>query len=127
MGDHLGSTVIAWRLIRDMMRLAFLMEQLLSPVYPKWLGSAFAQLQCAPTLLPLLERVGAASDWRERDGALATVYRQLAEMHNALEAHAFGPLRAYASGGTPLHNQPSCGTIAISPCGGKSTIRLSMR
>ena len=83
-GDDLGSAVIAWRLIRDMMRLAFLMERSYPP-YPKWLGSAFAQLQCAPELLPLLERVGAASDWRERDGALADACRNLAEMHNALE------------------------------------------
>jgi len=83
-GDNLGSAVIAWRLIRDMMRLACLMERSYPP-YPKWLGSAFAQLQCAPALLPLLERAGAASDWRERDGALADAYRKLAEMHNALK------------------------------------------
>jgi hypothetical protein len=83
-GDNLGSAVIAWRLIRDMMRLAFLMERCYPP-YPKWLGSAFAQLQCAATLLPLLERAGAAADWKERDGALADAYRKLAEMHNALE------------------------------------------
>ncbi len=83
-GDNLGSAVIAWRLIRDMMRLAFLMERSYPP-YPKWLGSAFAQLQCAPTFLPLMERVGAATDWKERDGALAGAYRELAEMHNKLE------------------------------------------
>ena len=64
--------------IPDMMRLAFLMERSYPP-YPKWLGSAFAQLQCAPTLLPLLERVGTASEWEERDGALADAYRKLAE------------------------------------------------
>ena len=82
-GDGLGSAVIAWRIIRDMMRLAFLMERSYPP-YPKWLGSAFAQLSCAPELLPLLERIGAASDWKERDGALADAYRKLAQMHNAL-------------------------------------------
>jgi len=83
-GDNLGSAIIAWRLIRDMMRLAFLMERSYPP-YPKWLGSAFAQLQCAPVLLPLLERIGTASDWKERDVTLADAYRELAEMHNALE------------------------------------------
>lgn len=83
-GDHLGSSIIAWRLIRDVMRLAFLMERSYPP-YAKWLGSAFAQLQCAPTLLPLLERVGASADWEERDQALAHVYRELARMHNALD------------------------------------------
>lgn len=83
-GDNLGSAIIAWRFIRDMMRLAFLMERSYPP-YPKWFGSAFAQLQCAPALLPLLERIGTASGWKERDGALADAYRKLAEMHNALE------------------------------------------
>ena len=83
-GDNLGSAVIAWRLIRDMMRLAFLMERSYPP-YPKWFGSAFSQLQCARELLPLLERVGAVPDWRERDEALADAYRNLAGMHNALE------------------------------------------
>ena len=83
-GDELGSAVIAWRIIRDMMRLAFLMERSYPP-YPKWLGSAFGKLRCAPDLLPLLTRIGTAADWRERDGALADAYRKLAEMHNALE------------------------------------------
>ena len=29
--------------------------------------------------------MGTASEWEERDGALADAYRKLAEMHNALE------------------------------------------
>ncbi|MEW6755614.1 MAG: DUF4037 domain-containing protein, partial [Candidatus Latescibacterota bacterium] len=82
-GDKLGSAVIAWRLVRDAMRLALLMERSYPP-YAKWLGSAFAQLRCAATLLPLLERVGAAPGWQERDRALADVYRELVRMHNAL-------------------------------------------
>lgn len=49
-GDHLGSAVIAWRLVRDVMRLAFLMERSYPP-YARWLGSAFAQLRRAPTRL----------------------------------------------------------------------------
>ncbi len=109
-GDHLGSAVIAWHLIRDMMRLAFLMERSYPP-YPKWLGSAFAQLQCAPTLLPLLERVGTASDWRERDGALATVYRKLAEMHNALELTPSVPCEPMRRGERPF-TISQAGTIA---------------
>ncbi|NKB70947.1 MAG: DUF4037 domain-containing protein [Candidatus Latescibacteria bacterium] len=100
-GDNLGSTVIAWRLIRDMMRLAFLMERSYPP-YPKWLGSAFAQLQCAGALGPLLERVGTASDWRQRDGALADAYRNLAEMHNALRLTAPVPCEPMRRGERPF-------------------------
>jgi hypothetical protein len=82
-GDDVGSQIIAWRIVRDIMRLAFLMERRYPP-YPKWFGSAFKQLQCAPVLLPLIERVGAVLSWEERDRALADCYRELAEMHNAL-------------------------------------------
>jgi hypothetical protein len=42
-GDELGSRLVAGRLIRDLMRLCFLMERRYAP-YIKWLGSAFQQL-----------------------------------------------------------------------------------
>ena len=40
LGDELGSQVIAARLVRDLMRLCFLMERRYAP-YSKWLGTAF--------------------------------------------------------------------------------------
>lgn len=82
-GDDMGSSIIASRLVRDIMRLAFLMERTYPP-YAKWFGTAFAQLQCAATLQPMLGAVLSASSWEERDGVLAAAYRRLAEMHNAL-------------------------------------------
>ena len=45
-GDEVGSALIGARLVRDVMRLCFLMEKTYAP-YPKWLGSAFKQLSCA--------------------------------------------------------------------------------
>ena len=45
-GDELGSRVIAARLVRDAMRMAFLIERRYAP-YPKWFGSGFARLPCA--------------------------------------------------------------------------------
>ena len=83
-GDDLGSRIIAWRIIRDIMRPAFLMERKYPP-YPKWFGSAFRGLRCASKHHPLLERIGSASDWKERDDAFADAYRTLMVMHNALE------------------------------------------
>lgn len=53
-GDELGSRVIAARLVRDVMRLAFLLERTYAP-YPKWFGSGFARLPIAATLTPLLD------------------------------------------------------------------------
>ncbi len=46
-GDDLGSRIITSRLVRDLMLLCFLMERSYAP-YSKWLGTAFAQLDCAP-------------------------------------------------------------------------------
>src|SRR3972149_1449254 len=41
-GDELGSRLVAARLVRDLMRLCFLMERQYAP-YIKWLGTAFMQ------------------------------------------------------------------------------------
>ena len=82
LGDELGSKIIAARLVRDAMRMAFLIEDRYAP-YPKWFGAAFAQLPCAPALKPMLERALAASDWRAREAALAEACRTLAEVQTA--------------------------------------------
>lgn len=52
-GDELGSALIGSRLVRDVMRLCFLMERQHAP-YPKWFGTAFQQLACAAELEPIL-------------------------------------------------------------------------
>lgn len=82
-GDDLGSQVIAARLVRDLMRLCFLMEKQYAP-YPKWFGTAFAQLNCAARLIPILRWVMLAQSWREREQSMSQAYEALAEMHNAL-------------------------------------------
>ena len=82
-GDDLGSRVLAARLTRDMMKLAFLIERRYAP-YSKWLSHAFAQLNIAPTLTPLLDRALAADAWRTREQALAEAGRILGTATNAL-------------------------------------------
>jgi len=82
-GDEIGSAVIGARLVRDLMRLCFLMEKTYAP-YPKWFGTAFNRLKCAPTLSPHLRAALAADTWRERQGHIASAYRIVAEKHNAL-------------------------------------------
>ena len=81
-GDELGSRVIAARLVRDAMRLAFLISRRYAP-YPKWFGRAFQTLPCAGELYPILDRVLTASDWRLREAALADSYLALANLHLA--------------------------------------------
>ena len=83
-GDELGSALIGSRLVRDLMRLCFLMERQYAP-YSKWFGMAFARLTCAKTLSPYLHQGQFAKTWTEREQGLAEAYQLVAAMHNALE------------------------------------------
>lgn len=83
-GDELGASLIAARLVRDMMRLGFLFERRYAP-YPKWFGRGFAQLACSAELGPALHEVLRAEGWQARDGALANTYRIVARLQNELE------------------------------------------
>ena len=82
-GDELGSVLIASNLVKDVMRLGFLMERRYAP-YSKWFGSAFSQLSCAARLTPLIERVLAARSWQDRQERLVYAYQVIAAMHNDL-------------------------------------------
>ena len=82
-GDELGSRLLAGRLCRDVMRLAFLLERRYAP-YSKWFGSAFAQLEAAAELGPPLAEALDARDHESRERALVTAYEALARRQNAL-------------------------------------------
>jgi hypothetical protein len=82
-GDEIGSRVVAARLARDAMRLGFLLERRYAP-YMKWLGTAFAQLDCAAEVEPALERMLAADDFTGRESAWVDAIEALARRHNAL-------------------------------------------
>jgi hypothetical protein len=99
-GDELGSRVIAARLVRDLMLLCFLMEKVYAP-YPKWYGTAFARLNAAAALSPILERVFCADGWQVREAHLSAAYEFVAALHNQLGIT--DPLPADVS---PYHNRP---------------------
>ncbi len=82
-GDELGSRIVAARLVRDLMRLCFLIERQYAP-YSKWLGSAFRQLACAETLTPIFHRVLNAQSWPEREQGMTAAYEFIAGQHNQL-------------------------------------------
>lgn len=82
-GDDLGSAVLTARLVRDQMKLAFLLERRWAP-YSKWLGRAFAELTIAPRLSGLLAAALAAGDWGQREAALTGASGVLLETSNAL-------------------------------------------
>jgi hypothetical protein len=83
-GDELGSQVVAARLIREIIKLAYLMERRYAP-YSKWLGTAFHGLRIAKTLTPLLKQVWLAKTWKTRDRAIANAYSLMAQQHNTLK------------------------------------------
>ena len=82
-GDEIGSALIGARLVRDIMRLCFLMERQYAP-YPKWFGTAFKQLDAAATLAPILQQALSADRWQERQEHLATAFEVIAARHNRL-------------------------------------------
>jgi hypothetical protein len=99
-GDELGSSLIAARLVQNIMRLCFLMERQYAP-YPKWFGTAFARLRCAPDFILLLQQVNQAGTWREREHHLSSAYEALARLHNQLQLTAEIPDKV-----SPFHGRP---------------------
>ena len=81
-GDDLGSRIVAARLVRDLMRLCFLLERSYAP-YGKWLGTAFVRLLAAPSVGPFLAAAMAADDYPAREEALVGAYEEVARRHNA--------------------------------------------
>lgn len=99
-GDELGLALIAAGVVRDLMRLCFLMERRYAP-YSKWFGTAFARLECASRLAPVFESALRARDWKERERQLSVAYALVAGMHNKLGITP--PLDETVS---PYHNRP---------------------
>jgi hypothetical protein len=88
-GDELGRRVLAGRVVNTAIHLAFRLSRAWAP-YPKWLGTAFAELPLAGELTGLLAAALTAPDWRKCQQAvalaLAVLYRQQAEAGLATEA-----------------------------------------
>ena len=82
-GDELGSRILTARIVRDLMRLCFLIEQRYAP-YSKWLGSAFLNLRIAPGLAPHLDAALKATDYPARETALCSAYEYVARCYNQL-------------------------------------------
>ncbi|WP_199509425.1 DUF4037 domain-containing protein [Nucisporomicrobium flavum] len=82
-GDDLGSRVVTARLVRELMRLAFLIERRWAP-YAKWLGTAFTRLDLAAQAGPPLAEALAATGWRDREDALVRAASVLAAATNDL-------------------------------------------
>lgn len=77
-GDELGSTLIANRLIRDIMRLIFLLEKQFYP-YAKWFGTAFHKFtKNGSDFESIFRQIQLASTWQEREKYFNIAYQRLA-------------------------------------------------
>ena len=83
-GDELGSQIVAARLVREIIKLSFLLERRYAP-YSKWLGTAFSRLKIARDLTPILSRALVAKTWKTREKSLAQAYSVVASRHNSLK------------------------------------------
>jgi hypothetical protein len=82
-GDDLGSRLVAARLVRELVRLAYLIDRCWAP-YPKWLGRGFTRLDLAATAGPALAAAATAANWRDREDALVTAAAMLVTATNHL-------------------------------------------
>ncbi|HET6451144.1 MAG TPA: DUF4037 domain-containing protein [Spirochaetia bacterium] len=82
-GDVAGMKIVAARVLKDVMKLCFLMERCYAP-YDKWLGTAFHRLSCGPALEGRIAAALAAPTYEALEPPLVEIYRALGEMHNRL-------------------------------------------
>lgn len=101
LGDEIGSSIIAARLVHHLMCLCFLMERQYAP-YSKWFGTAFMKLVCAHDLLPLFRVVLSTPSWRQREKALSEAYELVAQLHNRLDITSRLPAKVSRYYGRPF-------------------------
>ncbi|MBP9711662.1 MAG: DUF4037 domain-containing protein [Candidatus Pacebacteria bacterium] len=99
-GDELGSQVVACRIVRDIMKLCFLMEKKYYP-YSKWFGTAFSKLKVAKQLSPLLRKVLLSQSWEQRERELSKAYKIIIKAHNSLKITQPFPVKVSKYYGRP--------------------------
>ena len=83
LGDDLGSRLVAARLCRDLVHLAFLLERRWAP-YPKWVGTVLAGLPVGRRIVPHVEVALEASRWQEREEGLVGAISELHQLQRSL-------------------------------------------
>jgi hypothetical protein len=99
-GDELGGAVVAARIVRDLMRLALLLDRRYPP-YGKWVGTAFARLRDIDGLATALADVLAAAGPAQRQRRLCRAYELLAVRTN--RCGLAGPVEPTVR---PFHDRP---------------------
>lgn len=94
MGDRIGANILRARMIRRVMKMAFLLERQYSP-YSKWMGRTFDRLPIAKDLKPVLEQLIDERDWRKGQRLIAETHQILAKKFNKLRLTKPVPLQVH--------------------------------
>ncbi len=100
LGDGIGERLVAARLVRDLVRLSFLIDRQYMP-YSKWVGTAFTQLPIYPPLGSLLESVLEDEVWDRRQAALHQAYAIVIGQFNQL-----GLVKPFPTDVSPFYERP---------------------
>jgi len=98
--DRAGCFILTARLLREIMRLVFLMERKYWP-YSKWFGTAFKSLRSAAALGPGIDQVASLPPGRDGEKALRDLLTQVAGLHNDL-----GITQPLTADCRPYHDRP---------------------
>jgi hypothetical protein len=80
-GDAPGAQITCARLVREVMRLHFLLARTYAP-YTKWFGTAYRELPAAAEMIPELQAALDATTEPARETALCALYEAVAALHN---------------------------------------------
>ncbi len=108
-GDRLGSRIIAARLSKTVLHLAFLLDRSWPP-YAKWFGTRFARLSRSSTVGPAIAAVLDAPDLASRHRGLADALDALLDQQNALGLTSVETALVPFWDRPHLHPDPAIGT-----------------
>jgi hypothetical protein len=82
-GQDIGFSIIASRLVRDIIQLGFLLERKYAP-FGKWLEKSFVKLNCGKVLMPYLSNILNSPDPKSSQQSLCMAFETLVSIHNNL-------------------------------------------
>jgi hypothetical protein len=86
--DFAGMKIVTTQLIKNIMKLCFMMEQKYIP-YDKWLGTAFRELEIGKKLQNNIDSVLSENEYCKIERILSEIYLTIADKHNSLKMTPF--------------------------------------
>ena len=81
--DFTGMKIVAAQLIKNIMKLCFMMERRYIP-YDKWLGTVFTELEISKKLQKHIDSILSENEYHKIEKILCDIYLIIVEKHNSL-------------------------------------------